>query len=186
MLSGLNANNQAAGAAKSDQANEKALISRITKLFDTQMGAYQKADAAGQFDPTKAIQTLENDTSRYESRDGGNTAAAYRAAGYQPGDTPETQALQDVKVKYRGQFNDMAQQIRDSKGMQRFQVLSGINPSSLGTGIAAYGQMGQQAMGQIQNPAGLFSATMPFFNQSPAVKLPKTTYNYAGTGQGTY
>lgn len=188
-LTGAKQNGQQASAASNASNAQAALIKRQTAAFDTLMGVVKGADAAGQFDPTKQLDNLSADTSRYESRDAGNTAGSDRIAGFQAGDTPETQALEDVKTKYRGQFQDLSNQIRQSTFGQKLNAYATAAGAGggLNAGIGAYGQQQQVALSRMQNPGQVFAASAPYFytppGQSQTMKLPSAS---SGLPPGVY
>lgn len=152
------ANNAAKRAGK--------LTDRQVALFDQMLGMVNAADASGQFDPTRRLDQLRTDTAEYEGRDLGNLAGAMKVAGYRPGDTEIGGRLDAVKLKYRQDYNRMANDIRDSTFASKIAAYSAINPSQLNSAISQANRSQEMAMAQANanNPANFLGALMPFLN----------------------
>lgn len=184
-LSGNAENARERKKAEKAQKQQDEMLRRQQELQDMFLGFARGADKAGQFDPSMRLAQLDDDTARYEARDSGNLAGALRVAGYKAGDSEIGTRLDSVKVKYRGQREQMADQIRQQAFGQKMAAYGAANPGDLNPSIQVYGQRAQDARGRIGNPAGLLGAIMPFLQGGAGRKAPGTpTRNDAQSGGG--
>jgi hypothetical protein len=165
LASGISGNKGAKKAADSAGNSQKQLAKRQVDLFDTIMAAVKGADSQGFFNPDKQLAQLEADTSRYESRDMGNTAGALRVAGYRPGDSEIGLNLGAIKSKYKLDFQRQSNDIRNNSLFNKLNAYGAANGVNLGQSMQVYGQQQQYANSQRQNPAGMFASLAPYFKK---------------------
>lgn len=166
-LTGAAANDSAMREAKRARRAQDRLTGRQVELFDTILSAVKGADQQGAFDPDRRLERLDEDTARYESRDRGNLAGAMRVAGYQPGDSEIGVRQDTLGLKYRENRERMADDIRTDSIFRKLQAYSMANPGMLNPAIATQGARESNSMAGLQNPAGFFSALMPFLTERP-------------------
>lgn len=154
LISGKNANKSARNEANQAGQMSKALEQRVIKLWDVMFARAQQAEAGGEFDPERRIAALEKDTGRYESRDMGNLAGALRVSGYKQGDSEIGTRLDAVKGKYRSFLDTMRNEIRDKSWWDQQNAYASASPGMLNAPMQSVANRRDQALGQIQNPAG--------------------------------
>lgn len=171
-IGGLIQNEKARKDAKAAQKKAGKLTDRQVALFDMLMGMVKDADARGQFDPARRLDQLRADTAEYESRDLGNLAGAMRVAGYRPGDSEIGGRLDAVKLKYRSEFNRLANDIHDQAWSNKLASYRAIDPTALNSAIQQANYSAANAQSQVQNPAAFLSALMPYLNQGGSGAAP--------------
>jgi len=178
--------NQGAQKSANKAANRgKKLEDKQVQLFDTILQLVQQADQNGQFNPEQQIKQLEDDTAKYEQRDMGNLAGALRVAGYKPGDSEIGKRLDAVKTNYRTQLDSMRTNLRRGAFTDRLNAYQQVNPGMLNQGINNAYNSQLMALGQMQNPAGLFGAMMPFLQgKQSGQNLKQTPFAFLGNGAG--
>jgi len=165
LIAGLVANEQQRKAARSAANSQRALVARQLALFDAMEKRVKDMEASGAFDPTKALENMEKQTAKYESRDMGNLAGALRVAGYRPGDSEIGARLDSVKTAYRDFLDTKRVEIPRMYNADKLAAYGSLNSGALNSGIEVFGRNRDLALAQIQNPAGFLAAWIPFLEK---------------------
>ncbi|MBS1721405.1 MAG: hypothetical protein JSS66_00190 [Armatimonadetes bacterium] len=157
-------------------ALQKQQFDLLNSIHQTLWNKVAQAEQAGQFSPEWQVEQAKRDIGEYESRDMGNLAGALRVAyGGLPG-SEQGVRLDAVKEKYRNDLGRLTTGIRQQSIFNMLNAYNQTRPDLPATVAQGLGQQGmfqaQNGLGlaqyynnRVQNPAGFFSALMPYLSQ---------------------
>ena len=152
----------AANAANKAAGNQKEVINRIVKLFDTQLGKVQGAESGGLWDPDRQIALANEDLMRKQDLERQASAGTAKTLGYRRGDsvpiTQDRRITQDYDLRMRLQNFGIRQQ-----SMQNLlNAYNSISPGSLQGAAGLYGQQQQMYSAQAAQPNPFLSAAVNY------------------------
>lgn len=156
-------NKSAAKKQGAAEAKQGAVLDRILKLFDTQMGEIDTAKAGGLFNADKQIALADEGLDASKNRARTTNASTSRIMGYRPGDSvpmDNDQAIsEDFELKRRMQnFN-----IRQGAFANLQAARSGVNSGGLQSAGQMYGGIAKNYGDQQQNPGDLLGSFLKFY-----------------------
>lgn len=185
LFAGMDANKKAKASADKASGRQKELIKRQTQLFDTIRGIVEGYDQSGGFDPSRMVQNRVEQGAAQEQLSTSNMAGALSVLGYKPGDTVASEQVRRVSRNIRDATIRDTENIKRQAFADKIGAYRAIDPSQLNPGIQVYGQQANQAMSQMQNPAGFFQAAMPFLQGNP-FKVGGGNAQFSGTNIARY
>lgn len=161
-------NKSAQNSANKADAAQQAVLERVMKLFDIQLGNVQTADKGGQFDPGKQIALADESLQRNEGNARNNLASTNRILGYRPGDSQpqvgDRKLSEGFDLQRRMQNFDIGQQTFANK----MNAYASVNPSGALNVAQMQGGIAKNYRDQQQNPADLLGSFMKYYQQSKA------------------
>lgn len=172
LLGQSQSNNAQEDIARQQLAQQNALISRQTQLFDALRQIAEQADQQGAFDPNRRLQLLQNQVDYDRNNALNSEAGAARALGYRPGDTAPLDSMNATRGSFDLQLRNLANQVINQSLANKIAAYSAANPSSLNAAMGALGENSRFAIGREIPLGGMLGALAPYLGNSPTSANP--------------
>lgn len=175
-------NRKAARDAGDAERLQREMIKRNKDAADAFLKEVQMADQAGVYDATRSLNNLQAQHERALNTSLGNVGGVGRVMGYSPGDSEVINAVGDTANKYRLDYNQQAEGLRQQAAQNRlgaYQTAYGMQQNAAGNGFQMGSGLYNQAQGRQSDPSALIASVQPFLAAKKKVGSPAEADRYA-------